>query len=125
MVRVIRIFIKNLELIDRFFSRVEDVGKKLAGDEQTGFLNPENLELDPIEADRFKHEDLALNKSLEELDTFMLNLKLKHSRSTAVRARIGETKSWIVQNRLILTLDQCRLIRNELQAFVDDFYAQE
>lgn len=98
--------------------------KKSAENEEMGVLNPENLELDPIEADRFKHEDLALNKSLEELDTFMLNLKLKHSRSTTIRARIGETKSWIVRNRLTLTLDQCRLIRNELQAFVDDFYAQ-
>ena len=54
----------------------------------------------------------------------MLNLKLKNSRSTAIRARIGETKSWIARNRLTLTLDQCKLIRNELQAFIDDFYAK-
>jgi len=81
-------------------------------------LNPENLEFDPIEADRFKQEDIALNKSLEDLDSYLLNLRLKYSRNEIVKGKIAEIKSWIIKNRLILSAEQCKSIKTDFQEFI-------
>lgn len=86
-------------------------------------LNRENLEFDPIEADRFKLEDMALNRSLQELDAFMASLPSKPAMDAvtamSVRAKIDETKMWILNNRLKLSIDVCESIRRELLAFVE------
>lgn len=83
-------------------------------------LNPENLELDPIEADRFKQQDSVLNKSLEDLDSFLFSLKLRYSRNAAVKAKLIESKNWISKNRLTLNVDDCKRIKSELQQFLEN-----
>lgn len=81
-------------------------------------LNLTNLELDPIEADRFKKDDFNLNKSLEELDSFLSSLRVKYSKNTNIMNKIADTKNWIFKNRRTLSIDQCKVIRNDLQDFI-------
>jgi hypothetical protein len=78
-------------------------------------LNLTNLELDPIEADRFKKEDFNLNRNLEEIDAIMNGLKIKHSKNLQILAKLAETKSWIFKNRRTITIDQCKSIKMNLQ----------
>jgi hypothetical protein len=78
-------------------------------------VNTENLELDPIEADRFRKQDIVLNRALNDLDSFLNSLKLKFIKNSEITEKIQSTKKRIKSNRLTMNVEQCQKIKKELE----------
>lgn len=106
----------NLAPIEASISFDESKARMVADDSS---LNPSNLELDPIEADRFKNEDITLNKSLDDLNSFLINLRFKYSKNLNIMNKVAETKNWIFKHRLTINVEQCKSIKNDIQEFIN------
>ena len=79
------------------------------------------LELDPIEAERFKHEDFELVYQMEKLDDYLDNLMQSYSDhvySSLVTNKIYKTKEWIYENRCQTTPNLPHVIKESIDKFL-------
>ena len=79
------------------------------------------LELDPIEAERFKHEDYELVFQMEKLDDYLDNLMQTYSDhvySSLVTNKIYKTKEWIYENRCQTTHNLPHVIKESIDKFL-------
>lgn len=92
--------------------------------------NPEHLgseevnsgiELDPIEAERYKKHDYDFVYQLESLDEYLEDLSEKyrsHQYSKFILDKIFDTKEWLYKNRRTITLEDCYSIRYAINKFL-------
>lgn len=89
----------------------------------SGFINNE-IELDPIEAERFKKMDYELVYDLEKLDDHLDELSdqyANHGFSGVILNKIAETKVWIYDNRRRMTSKLCWDIRDSIKKFLTSY----
>ena len=79
------------------------------------------IELDPIEAERYKKLDYDFVYQLETLDEYLEDLSEKYRRhqySKFILDKIFDTKEWLYKNRRTISIDECYSIRYAINKFL-------
>jgi heat shock protein 5 len=79
------------------------------------------IELDPIEAERYKKPDYDFVYQLETLDEYLEELGEKyrnHQYSKFILDKIFDTKEWLYKNRRTIKVDECYSIRYAINKFL-------
>lgn len=86
----------------------------------SGYIN-NDIELDPIEAERCKRGDYELVYELEKLDERLDKLDsvhMKHEMGNIISEKLMETKAWIYENRRRLSVKNCNDILDSIKKFL-------
>lgn len=92
--------------------------------------NPENLEntenceqidLDPVEAERYQKDDLDLVYELEALDEYLEEIYETYLDQEFILDKIFDTKEYIYKRRKSLNAEDCRNIKTVINNFLKNF----
>jgi molecular chaperone DnaK (HSP70) len=76
------------------------------------------LELDPIEAERYKKLDYDFVYELERLDEYIEDLANKYRSNKFFIEKLLDTKEWLYKNRRKVTLGECDKMRRAIERYL-------